>query len=119
MTGVVYTTLARRVDNDYTSFAIPALTTAVTGYGDAMARSRTFALIALAVNHLIEGDPDEGTKFGAQAVQAAGRLTSTRVIDRMRPLREEAHRHAANTDVRDLAERISQLTTTKVPPPAE
>jgi tetratricopeptide (TPR) repeat protein len=119
MAGIVYTMLARRVDNSYTSFAIPALTTAVTGYGDAMARSRTFALIALAVGHLIGGDPDEGTKIGAQAVEAAARLASTRVVDRMRPLREEARRRVGNTDARDLAERISRLTTSKVPPPTE
>lgn len=118
MAGTVYTALACRVDNGYTSFAIPALTTAVTGYSDAMARSRTFVLTALAVNHLIEGDRDEGAKVGTQAVQAAGRLASARVVDRMRPLGEEARR-TGHTDTRDIAEHISQLTTSNVAMPAE
>jgi hypothetical protein len=118
MAGTVYTALACRVDNAYTSHAIPALATAVTSYSDAMARSRTFVLIALAVNHLIEGDRDEGTKVSTQALQAASRLTSARVVDRMRPLGEEARR-AGHADTRDLAERISQLTTSNVAMAAE
>lgn len=119
MVGTVYTTLARRADNGYTSFAMPALSTAVTGYSDAMARSRTFVLIALAIVHLIEGDPDEGKKVGAQAVTAASYLASARVVDRMRPLAEEARRRDSNTDAHDLAELISQYTTSKAPAPAD
>ncbi|KAA2261384.1 tetratricopeptide repeat protein [Solihabitans fulvus] len=67
ITGVIHTELAALVDVSHTRLALPALTAAVDGFGDAMARSRAFCLISLAVSHLLDGDVD-------QAVAVAGRV---------------------------------------------
>jgi tetratricopeptide (TPR) repeat protein len=109
LTGVIYTELAQRVDTSYTSFAIPPLTAAATGYGEAMTRSRALSLTALAINHFINGDADRGAEVGIQAVEVAARLKSPRTLERMHPLRNEAHRHHHNTDTQDLIERMDSL----------
>jgi tetratricopeptide (TPR) repeat protein len=109
LTGVIYTELAQRVDTSYTSFAIPQLTVAVAGYGEAMTRSRALSLTALAINHFIDDDADRGAKVGTQAVEIAARLKSPRTLERMHPLRNEAHRHHHNTDAQDLIERMDAL----------
>jgi ATP/maltotriose-dependent transcriptional regulator MalT len=109
MTRIVHTELARRVNANHTRTAIPALTAAIAGYGEKMTRSRTFALICLAANHLIEGDVDHATRVGTQALEAARGLTSSRVIDRLRPLHDDLRGRRADSDARDLAERIARL----------
>ena len=111
LTGVIYTELAQRVDTSYTSFAIPPLTAAVAGYGEARTRSRALSLTALAINHFIDGDADQGAKTGTLALDIAARLKSPRTLERMRPLRNEAHRHHHNRDVRDLIDRMDSLTS--------
>jgi len=101
ITGAVYTSLARTVD---TSFARPAITSslqAVTGYRDDMARSRSFALIGLSLNHLLEGDADEAAVVAALAVTQSGDIVSARMRKKLEPLHAEASRRRA-TQVRDL-----------------
>ncbi|RZQ62219.1 helix-turn-helix transcriptional regulator [Amycolatopsis suaedae] len=107
MIGTVHTALAIEGKLEHTKYAIPALTRAVEAYGDDMARSKTFNLSALAVNHLLEGDIDQGAKVGGKALDAAEGLKSARVKDRMEPLKVEAERRRNNTDARDLADRIN------------
>jgi tetratricopeptide (TPR) repeat protein len=73
-----------------TRHAIPALTTAIEGFGPAMARSWTFCLISLASCHFLDGDDDQGQAVAMQAITAAERLRSERVWDRMRPMMQAA-----------------------------
>ncbi|MFC0107742.1 hypothetical protein [Kibdelosporangium aridum] len=112
--GVVHTELARGVAARYAHIAIPALTEAIGGYGDDMARSRAFCFIALATSHLLVGDHAPGVHAGLQALSCAENLTSVRVRDRMHPLHQVARRNSAHTCVRELtvllAKKISQTT---------
>ncbi|QFZ19234.1 hypothetical protein [Saccharothrix syringae] len=108
MTGTVHTELAAAGDRMCTRFAIPALTAAVEGYGAGMRRSAAFSLTALALDHVLDGDPVRGARVGVRAVHLAEELTSTRVADRMRPLlRECEQRH--HPALVDLAGRLRVL----------
>ncbi len=107
MIGTVHTVLAQTADVSHTKFAIPALTRAIDDYGDAMARSKTFNLSALATNHLLDGDIDHGAKVGRAALESAEGLKSSRIKDRMNPMKIEAERRSNNADARDLSERIN------------
>lgn len=95
ITGAVYTTLARTVDASYARPAITSLGQAVTGYRDDMARSRTFALIALSLNHLVDGDADEAAVVAALAVTQSGDIMSARMRKKLEPLHAEAGRRRA------------------------
>jgi hypothetical protein len=101
ITGAVYTTLARTVDASFARPAITALGQAVTGYRDDMARSRTFALIALSLNHLVEGDADEAAAVAGLAVAQTGDIMSARTRSKLQPLHAEADRRRA-TRLREL-----------------
>lgn len=107
LTGVVLTELARRVDRAHTATAIPALTTAVAGYSAEMTRSRALSLVAMTANHLVDCDFDEAAAVGARALAEAGAVSSTRVADRLRPLRRLADRYRANPHARLLSARIA------------
>lgn len=107
MIGTVHTVLAQTVDVSHTQYAVPALTRAIDAYGDEMARSRTFNLSALATNHLLDGDIDHGARVGRTCLEGAEGIKSSRIKDRMKPLKVEAERRRNNPDARDLAERIN------------
>jgi hypothetical protein len=101
ITGVVHTALARTVDPSFARPAITSLRQAVTGYREDMARSRTFALIALSLNHLVEGDADEATAVAGLAVAQTVDIMSARTRKKLEPLRAEADRRHVTT-VREL-----------------
>lgn len=103
MVGTVYTELALTVDPAYTRSAIPALSTAINGYGQDMTRSRSFTLISLATNHLLEDDIDHAATVGAQAVAVAESVKTARTKDRVRPLKREADKRRDNADARALS----------------
>jgi transcriptional regulator with XRE-family HTH domain len=105
MIGTVHTVLAQQ-NAAHTKYAIPALTRAVESYDDDMARSKAFMLSALATNHLIDGDIDQGARVGGKALDCADGIKSARVRDRMRPMQVEAERRRNNVDARDLADRL-------------
>ncbi|MGH3515941.1 MAG: helix-turn-helix domain-containing protein [Haloechinothrix sp.] len=107
MIGTVHTVLAQTTDVAHTKYAIPALTRAIDDYGDEMARSKTFNLSALATNHLLDGDIDQGARVGRAALDCAEGLKSARIRDRMNPMKIEAERRSNNADARDLSERIN------------
>jgi tetratricopeptide (TPR) repeat protein len=92
MIGSVYTDLARFADPMYARRAVPALGTAIAGYGDGMLRSRTFCLISLAVNHLLLHDVDHAVDVGRDAVVQGRTVRSERLRDRLRPLENEARK---------------------------
>lgn len=107
MIGAIHTDLAQTVNPRHTRTAIPLLTEAVDDYGDDMARSRTFSLILLSINHLLERDLDHGVAVGFRALASAETLASARVRDRIRPLGEQAERHGSHAGTRELASRIA------------
>ncbi len=125
MVGTVYTELALAVDPTCTRSAIPALSTAINGYGPDMTRSRSFNLISLATNHLLEDDVDHAATVGAQAVAVAEGLKTARTKGRLQPLKREADKRRNNADARALSERIATFDATEagccwtsaVPPP--
>jgi tetratricopeptide (TPR) repeat protein len=110
LTGVVLTELARTVDPARTASAIDSLNAAVAGYSDGMARSRAFSLMALAANHLVDRDFDQAAEVGGRALAAAGAVGSTRVADRLQPLRRLADRYPRNAHARTLSARIAAFT---------
>ena len=113
MVGTVYTELAVTVDPSYTRSAIPALSTAIDGYGPEMTRSRSFNLIMLATNHLLEDDLDHAATVGAQAVAVCQSVKTARTKDRLWPLQREADKRRHNADARALSERITTFTATR------
>jgi hypothetical protein len=113
MVGTVYTELAVTVGPTYTRSAIPAVSTAINGYGPDMTRSRSFNLILLATNHLLDNDIDHAATVGAQAVAVAERVKTARTKDRLRPLKREADKRRTNADARALSERIATFTATR------
>src|SRR5436305_426766 len=106
MVGTVYSELALAVDPSYTRSAIPAVSAALNGYGPDMTRSRSFNLIFLATNHLLDGDIDRAATVGAVAVAVAESVKTVRTKDRLRPLKREANKRRRNADARALSERI-------------
>ncbi|CCH29962.1 tetratricopeptide repeat protein [Actinosynnema sp. NPDC047251] len=110
LTGMVFTELARTVDACHTATAIPALTAAILGYPDTMARSRALSLVALTANHLLGNDFDHADLVGQRALAAAGAVRSTRVADRLRPLRRLAERYRGDPHARHLAARVAAFT---------
>jgi hypothetical protein len=111
ISGVIHTELAHTVDPAHTRHAIPALTTATDRYRPGMTRSRSLALIALATSHLLQHDLDHAATVGAEAVRLATTVRSTRVQDRLLPLKHLADRHPDNTHARELSEQIHTFTT--------
>ncbi len=108
MIGSVYTELSK-TDVKHAAIAVPALTTALAGYTDAMARSRAFNLSALATNLLRQGEVDQGVRVGREAFGMATTLKSARVVDRLESVEIEVARRPANSDARDLLMHIRRL----------
>lgn len=106
LVGIVYTDLAQRVDPQYTGLAVLKLTAAVEGFGLDMTRSRAFAPMSLATCHLLDDRVDAAAAVGHEALDLCTRLMSTRTVERLRPLRNEAERRRSHPAARELAERI-------------
>jgi len=107
MVGTVHTELALRVRPRCARVAVAALTDAVGRYGPDMARSRSFCLAMLAVDHLLEGDLERGSEVGTEAVDTAETLKSVRTKDRLRPLKLAAEKRRDHASVRGLADHIA------------
>ncbi len=71
-----------------------------------MARPRAFELTTLGWLLIEDGAVAQGIQVGHEAVDLASQIRSQRVVDRMVPLRASLARRLADTDVRDLSERI-------------
>jgi transcriptional regulator with XRE-family HTH domain len=110
MMGMVYAFLPGRQSSHLTT-AVENFGVSLGARGDAMARSRTFELTALATVHLQLGELAEGVTLGREAASLAGQVRSVRTVDRLEPLLTEAREHPDHTDLRDLAERIVTLRT--------
>lgn len=106
--GTVHTELSAW-DAKHSAIAIPAISQALSGYNDTMARSKAFNLTMLATNHMRQGDVDQGVRVGRDALSLAGSLKSARVVDRLEPLELEAGKRGANSDARDLSVGIHRI----------
>ena len=82
------------------------LSTAVTGRGEAFARTRVMAQIRLASLVMVTGDPGEAAVIGGQALGAASAIRSRRVADLMRELRRFGEPHKRLAEVAELTHRI-------------
>lgn len=89
--------------------ATTRLRRAVAVRGQQMSRSQAFELTALATAHIMGGDADEGITVAHRAIHAATTLRSTRVVDRLEPLRRAAHTHRSNSDLAEVATAIARL----------
>lgn len=109
--GMVHTELARTCDVKYARSAIPLLTRAISSGGENASRSQSFRLAALAVNHLVQNEPELARDVGEQAIALSGPIRSARTRDRMRPLKQEAERLRGNEAADDLASRLGKFMT--------
>ncbi|MBB4964979.1 tetratricopeptide repeat protein [Saccharothrix violaceirubra] len=109
MTGVIHTQLGQSVDPRFVELAVPALDSAWESYPAEMVRSRAFCLVALATCHLLDDQVDTAIELGGRAVALCEGLESARVVERLRPLRNEALRRRNRTDAAALVERIGRL----------
>jgi hypothetical protein len=82
------------------------LSTAVTGHGEELARSRILSQVKLASLVMVTGDPDEAAAIGGQALAAASTIRSQRAADDMRDLRRFAEPHERLPGVAELIHRI-------------
>ncbi|GAA1939552.1 hypothetical protein [Amycolatopsis minnesotensis] len=114
MIGTIHSELAVTTRTGHTGAAIPALQAAVDGYDAGMARSRSFVLMFLATDHVLDGDMDEAVLIGDRAIDAASQLSSARTRDRIRPLLTETLRFPGDVRAVDFAERIRLFLTAPV-----
>jgi transcriptional regulator with XRE-family HTH domain len=85
-----------------------SLAASVAGRGSGTTRSLAFELTALAVASLQDGDADAGAALGHQAVDAAERVHSARVLDRLAPLARAAAA-SGRSEGRALAQRVAAV----------
>lgn len=100
--------LLSATDQTYAEPAITHLTTAIGGYGDPYARSRTVNLPGLACSLFRVGDIDMAVTMGLEAVAAAQALGVPRTVARLKRLAAVAEPHASRSDVRDLRHQIDK-----------
>ncbi|HEX7302699.1 hypothetical protein [Lentzea sp.] len=104
--GMVHTELARTCDVKYARTAIPLLTRAISAGGQDASRSQSFRLAALAVNYLVQNEPERACEVGERAMAVSGPIRSARTRDRMRPLKQEADRLRGNEAADQLSARL-------------
>ena len=76
-------------------------------------RSRCFVQTDLATAHLVRRDLEQAASLGRDAVRTAGQVSSTRALDRLRTLQRQVRPlRSASPDVRELDDRITDLTRT-------
>jgi transcriptional regulator with XRE-family HTH domain/tetratricopeptide (TPR) repeat protein len=89
--------------------AIEGFERSLAARGPGTSRSRAFELASLATVHLQDGNLDQGTRLGNEAIDLAEQIRSARVVDRLGPLHLQARRRPTNADAQDLAARIATL----------
>jgi hypothetical protein len=82
------------------------LRTAVTGFGEGVARPLIIDQTKLASLVMATGDPTEAAVIGGQALDAMGTIRSQRAADDMRDLRRFAQPHERRPEVAELIHRI-------------
>ncbi len=86
---------------------------ALDSYEPWRVRSRCFVQTDLATAHLASRDLEQAASLGRDAVRTASQVSSTRVLDRLRTLQRQIRPlRSSSPDVRELDERITDLTRT-------
>lgn len=96
--GRVYRDLARR-DPRHGPAAVRWVTTAIGAFGAQNVRSSVLNQVGLCGALFLADQPEHALTVGATVITHARQLTSTRVIDRIRNLRRDLHRHVSLPDV--------------------
>jgi transcriptional regulator with XRE-family HTH domain len=108
MHGVALATLAAE-ERDRADQAVEALRRSIAQRSEGKARSLAFELIALASAHLYAGEITLGVATGHEALDVAGHVRSTRVIQRFTRLVEAAAERRRSDGVGDLLARVGEL----------
>lgn len=77
--------------------------------GEAYARGRQFNLALLALTFVQTGEPEEASRVGIQAVEAAEALQSVRARDYLAELADRLGRHVGLPAVRDFSDRVRPI----------
>lgn len=75
------------------------VTTAIGAFGAQNVRSSVLNQVGLCGALFLADQPEHALTVGATVITHARQLTSTRVIDRIRNLRRDLHRHVSLPDV--------------------
>ncbi|MBW4722286.1 helix-turn-helix domain-containing protein [Saccharothrix obliqua] len=97
------------IDPGHRAEAITRLTRALAGTSVGHGRQRAFNLAWLATCLLAEGDLDTGVELGTQALHAVRAVQSTRLLDHLKPLEDQAARHGGTGDVQQLHHEVRLL----------
>lgn len=65
--------------------------------------------VGLCSSLFLTGEPQEAVTIGTRAIQHANQLTSQRVHDRIRNLRCDMHRYAADPQVAEFSRALSTI----------
>jgi transcriptional regulator with XRE-family HTH domain/tetratricopeptide (TPR) repeat protein len=79
--------------------------------GKQYARGRQFNLALLALTHVQTGEPEEASRVGIQAADAAEGLSSARARDYLRDLANRLGRHVGLPPVREFVDRVRSTST--------
>jgi tetratricopeptide (TPR) repeat protein len=107
LSGMAHLQLAR-TGGDHISRARDYLERSIVGRSEGMTRSKTFEVTALATACLLEDDVETGVQLGWTAVELADQVRSTRVRERLQPLRDQAA-VTAGGGAADLAQHLNSV----------
>ncbi|MCM0673223.1 XRE family transcriptional regulator [Micromonospora phytophila] len=109
--GRVYRDFARN-DRKYAAEAVHWVDEAVAALGPQNVRSALLNKIGLCSALFLADEPQRALPVGAHVVKHAGRLSSRRVIDRVRNLRRDLAQHHRNPEVADFARVVATIAPT-------
>jgi len=106
--GRVYRDLARQ-DATYADMAVGTVTTAITSFARGSVRSTVLNKVGLCSALFLAGEPDKAISVGVNVIEHARRLTSRRVLERVRNIERDVGRHARRSDVRDFSHDLTRV----------
>jgi hypothetical protein len=104
--GRVYRDLAR-TDRRYAPEAVRWVQEAVAAFGPQNVRSTVLNEVGLCSALFLADDPQQALAVGNRVINQASRLTSRRVVDRVRNLRRDLVKHRASPEVDAFARQVA------------
>ena len=111
--GRVYRDLARE-DPRHAESAVRFVTEAIQSFGPQNVRSNVLNQVGLCSAYFLVNDPEHALVVGDRVVQHAQRLTSRRVLDRVRNLRRDLIGHLKKPDVAEFDKRLAEIAPVAV-----
>jgi hypothetical protein len=108
--GRVYRDMARH-DRQYAPQAVRWTTRAIDDLGPQKLRSTVLNEIGLCSALFLADEPERAVEVGQTLLGHAGQVHSARVVERIRNLRRDFGRHAADPKVRELAEGLAAFNS--------